>query len=59
MLLQMRQEAMANNEEDGVLGVQPLVSLGQIDLLVVIDRIVDALTPCLSHLIFEGLNNEA
>ncbi|KAM3182809.1 hypothetical protein ACTXT7_011572 [Hymenolepis weldensis] len=60
MLTQMRQEANADTstEDDNSVMTQPLNSPGQIDLLVVIDRSVDVLTPCLSQLIYEGLINE-
>ncbi|KAL5112400.1 Vacuolar protein sorting-associated protein 33A [Taenia crassiceps] len=63
MLAQMRQEAMATANLDTPAGhdgtaVQPLDSPGQIDLLIIIDRSVDALTPCLSQLTYEGLINE-
>lgn len=60
MLTQMRQEANADTStEDGnSVMTQPLNSPGQIDLLVVFDRSVDVLTPCLSQLIYEGLINE-
>ncbi|VDK39949.1 unnamed protein product [Taenia asiatica] len=63
MLAQMRQEAMATANLDtsarqDVTAVQPLDSPGQTDLLIIIDRSVDALTPCLSQLTYEGLINE-
>ncbi|EUB62096.1 Vacuolar protein sorting-associated protein 33A [Echinococcus granulosus] len=63
MLSQMRQEAMATANldaparQEGTV-VQPLESPGQTDLLIIIDRSVDALTPCLSQLTYEGLINE-
>lgn len=63
MLAQMRQETMATANLDTPAGqngttVQPLDSPGQTDLLIIIDRSVDVLTPCLSQLTYEGLINE-
>ncbi|VDM33610.1 unnamed protein product [Hydatigera taeniaeformis] len=63
MLAQMRQEAVATASLDAPAvqegtAVQPLESPGQTDLLIIIDRSVDALTPCLSQLTYEGLINE-
>uniref|UniRef100_A0A5K3EUS8 Sec1 family domain-containing protein 1 n=2 Tax=Mesocestoides corti TaxID=53468 RepID=A0A5K3EUS8_MESCO len=61
MLAQMRQEAAATANLDvstDAPTVQPLESPGQADLLIIIDRSVDILTPCLSQLTYEGLINE-
>lgn len=64
MLIQMRQEALATTNPDSTLSsndgsvAQLIDSPGQADLLIIIDRSVDALTPCLSQLTYEGLINE-
>nr|CDS31928.1 vacuolar protein sorting associated protein 33A [Hymenolepis microstoma] len=60
MLTHMRQEANADiqTEDDNGVMIQPLNTPGQTDLLIIIDRSVDVLTPCLSQLIYEGLINE-
>ncbi|KAM7540948.1 hypothetical protein Aperf_G00000043681 [Anoplocephala perfoliata] len=61
MLTQMRQESMISSNTDTStedITTEPLNSPGQTDLLVIIDRSVDILTPCLSQLIYEGLINE-
>lgn len=60
MLVQMRQEANASTswEPSDTIGTKLLDSPGQTDLLIIIDRSVDILTPCLNQLTYEGLINE-
>lgn len=61
MMTQMRQESMVSSNADTStedILTDSLNSPGQTDLLVIIDRSVDILTPFLSQLTYEGLINE-